>query len=184
MWPTFLPGKGQVQFGDNIYAIKRVVIHPEGAAPKGTPPEVDLALVELIEPVRPVTPVELYRGRDELGKTFFIVGYGDYGNPRTGLTRTDGKRRAVTNVANDVGPRRIFMRFDEPPDGSPFEGVGGPGDSGGPALLEKDGRLFIAGVSSASMNGKPGQYGVTDVYTRVSSYLDWIDATVKGSKDQ
>jgi hypothetical protein len=28
------------------------------------------------------------------------------------------------------------------------------------------------------MNGKPGQYGVTDVYVRVSSYAAWIDETI------
>ena len=26
----------------------------------------------------------------------------------------DGKRRSVTNVAHDAGPRCIFIRFDEP----------------------------------------------------------------------
>lgn len=173
-----IPRDGKVRFGDNDYAVKRTVLHPEGVGPRGTPPEVDLALIELAEPVRQIKPVELYVGRKELGQTLSIVGYGDYGNPRTGLKRTDFKRRAVTNVVDDAGPRRIFMNFDEPPAGSKYEGVGGPGDSGGPALLEEGGKLFLAGVSSASMNGKPGQYGVTDVYTRVSSYVEWIRTTM------
>jgi secreted trypsin-like serine protease len=30
------------------------------------------------------------------------------------------------------------------------------------------------------MNGKPGTYGVVDVYTRISSYVDWIDMTIAG----
>ena len=174
-----IPPGGKVQFGDKTYTVKRTVLHPEGVGPKGQPPEVDLALIELTEPVSQVTPIELYRERQELGQTLFIVGYGDSGNPQSGLKHTDGKRRAVTNVVDDAGPRRIFMKFDAPPNGSEYEGVGGPGDSGGPALLQTGGKLFLAGVSSASMDGKPGQYGVTDVYTRVSSYAAWIDQTIR-----
>lgn len=170
----------RVQFGDLTYPVQRTIVHPQGTGPRGVPPEVDLALIELGTPVTAVTPVSLYRKRDEQGQRLFIVGYGDYGTAGTALTRGDGRRRAVTNVVNDAGPRRIFMAFDEPPPGSEFEGVGGPGDSGGPALLEEDGVLFVAGVSSGSMNGKPGQYGVTDVYTRVSSYIAWIEQAMGG----
>lgn len=122
----------------------------------------------------------LYRGRSEFGAPVVIVGVGDFGTPRRPLTRTDGSRRAVTNVVVDAGPRRLFMKFDAPPAGTDLEGVGGPGDSGGPALLDVGGSWQVAGVSSASMDGKPGQYGVTDVYTRVGSYVEWIDTSLKG----
>src|SRR4029453_15926668 len=110
------------------------------------------------------------------------VGFGDFGTPRMKLSRTDGRRRAASNIVVDAGPRRLFMKFDEPPDGTYLEGVGGPGDSGGPALIEIGGHWQVAGISSASMDGKPGQYGVTDVYTRVSSYVDWIDLVISGAK--
>ena len=117
---------------------------------------------------------------DELGKTVFIVGYGDYGNPVTGFKKSDAQRRAVTNIVDDAGPRRMFMKFDLPPKGTELEGVGGPGDSGGPALIQQNGKVYVAGVSSASMNGRPGQYGVTDVYTRVSTFIEWIEKTTRG----
>ena len=173
------PG-GQVAFDGIRYTVKRTVLHPEGRAPAGSPPEVDLALVELMDVVRGATPMSLYRGRSEFGQTLTIVGFGDFGTPRAPLTRGDGRRRAATNVVVDAGPRRLFMKFDAPPDGTELEGVGGPGDSGGPALIEVSGKWQVAGVSSASMDGKPGQYGVTDVYTRVGSYLEWIDGVVAG----
>jgi hypothetical protein len=173
------PG-AQVAFGDRTATVKRAALHPEGTAQRGVPPEVDLALLELSEPVEGLAPLPPYRGRDELGATLVVVGYGDFGTPRGPLQRTDGHRRAATNVVVDAGPRRIFMKFDEPPLGTDLEGIGGPGDSGGPALLEAGGAWYVAGVSSASMDGKPGQYGVTDVYTRVSSYADWIDAVLAG----
>lgn len=141
----------------------------------------DLALIELAEAVEGIAAVPLYAGRDELGKTLYIVGHGDYGNPRDGIRRSDRQRRAVTNTVNDAGPRRLFMRFDEPPAGSEQEGVGAAGGSGGPALIEEGGRLFVAGVSSGSMGGKPGQYGITDVYTRVSAHASWINGVMSGA---
>lgn len=173
-----IPSDGHVECGGRTYSVKHTVIHPEGSAPRGTPPEVDLALVELTEPVAGVEPVALYLGRKEVGQTLLVAGFGDYGDPHHGLHHSDGRLRAVTNVVDDAGPRRVFMKFDEPPGGSEYEGVGGPGDSGGPAFLRKDGRLVLVGVSTASMDGKPGQYGVTDVYVRVSSFASWIEHTI------
>jgi hypothetical protein len=169
-----------VEFEGVPYTVKRVIAHPEATGPAGAPPEVDLALIEFTAPVQGVEPVPLYRGRDELGKPVLIAGYGDYGVAGAPFQRTDGKRRAVTNEIDDAGPKRIFMTFDAPPSGSALEGVGAPGDSGGPAFIEENGRLLLAGVSSASMNGKPGTYGVVDVYTRISSYVAWIDMTIAG----
>ena len=169
----------RLQFGDKTYGMKRGVFYPGTRLREGTPPEVDLALIQLNEPVTGIEPLPIYRGQAEFGQTVFIVGYGDYGVAGEGFHRSDGRRRAVMNVVHDAGPKRIFMRFDAPPDGSQFEGVGGPGDSGGPALLEEGGRLYIAGVSSASMDGKPGAYGVVDVYMRLSAYAHWIDETIR-----
>ena len=101
----------------------------------------------------------------------YIVGYGDVGDGKSRPRRSDGRRRAVTNIINDSGPSKIFVRFDPSNDATELEGIGGPGDSGGPALIKKDGNVYLVGVSHASMGGKPGRYGVTDIYTRVSSYL-------------
>ena len=169
-----------VEFEGTPSTIKRVIAHPEASGPAGAPPDVDLALIELTAAVRGIDPVPLYKERNELGQAAFIVGYGDYGVAGAPFQRTDRKRRAATNVIDDAGPKRIFMTFDAPPSGSTLEGVGAPGDSGGPAFVEPNGRLFLAGVSSASMNGKPGTYGVVDVYTRISSYADWIERTIAG----
>lgn len=176
---SLAPG-AEVRFQGRGYTLVRAVLHPQGASPRGVPPEVDLALLEVSEAVRGITHLQLYRGRSEFGQTLTIVGYGDFGSPGKPLQRGDGARRAATNVVVDAGPRRLFMTFDAPPGGTALEGVGGPGDSGGPALLEIGGAWHVAGISSASMDGKPGAYGVTDVYTRVSSYVEWIDAVMTG----
>jgi hypothetical protein len=167
-----------VEFEGTPYTVKRAIVHPDASGPAGAPPDVDLALLEFTTAVRGVEPVPLYKDRTELGQPAFIVGYGDYGVAGTPFQRSDGKRRAVTNQIDDAGPKRIFMTFDAPPSGAALEGVGAPGDSGGPAFVEVNGRIFLAGVSSASMNGKPGTYGVVDVYTRISSFADWIERSI------
>ena len=172
------PGS-RVHFDAGVALVRRTVIHPEGVGRAGVPPEVDLALIELEAALSGITPAALQTETNELGKTLIIVGYGDFGAPGA-IVRTDRRRRAVMNVVHDAGPRRVFMRFDRPPAGVELEGVGGPGDSGGPALVERGGQVLVVGVSSASMDGKPGQYGVTDVYTRVSSYVGWIERAIAG----
>lgn len=174
------PGQSKIQFADKQYAVKRVVLHPDAKVTPGRPPDVDLSLIELDQVVEGVDPIPIYRGHDEIGKEIVIVGYGDTGNGREAPKRGDGKRRAATNIVTDAGPLRIFCKFDEPPGGTESEGVSGPGDSGGPALMEVAGKFYIAGISSASTDGKPGRYGVTDIYTRVSTYAMWIDQTIKG----
>jgi hypothetical protein len=173
------PGS-KVDFDGQMAVVSRVVLHPEGESPPGRPPEVDLALLQFAEPVAGVEPIAPYRGKDELGTTLVLVGHGDFGTAGSPIHHSDGRRRAVENAVDDAGPKRLFLRFDAPPAGVADEGVGAAGDSGGPAILELEGKPYLAGVSSASMDGKPGQYGVVDVYTRVGSYLDWIDATIAG----
>lgn len=177
-----LASGSEINFDGEIRRVARVLAHPEGTAKPGVPPEVDLALVELDRPVEKVRPIEIYRGTRELGQAIVIVGYGDFGVAGGPLTRTDGRRRAVSNVVDDAGPRRLFVSFTSPPDGSAHEGVGSAGDSGGTALLVENGRPYLAGISSAS-KGKPGAYGLVDVYTRVSTYASWIDSVVGAPGD-
>jgi hypothetical protein len=170
---------GAVMLAGKRYAVKRVVLHPQGRAdPRfpNRPPEVDLGLLELAETAWGVAPIGVYRGRNELGQRALLVGYGDHGPAGAPLTRGDGLRRAVYNVVADAGPMRLFFPFDEPPGGDKFEGIGAAGDSGGPALIVEGGVSWVAGVSSGA-DGPPGAYGTTDIYARVSSHLDWIDAT-------
>jgi hypothetical protein len=160
--------------------VKRAWIHPQGTAAGNRPPEVDLALLELESPVDGIEPLAINRGRDEAGRTAFLVGVGDYGKAGQPLAPTDHRTRAATNTVTDAGPMRLFFAFEAPPQGTDLEGVSGPGDSGGPALLERDGGIVVAGVSSGA-DGPPGRYGLTDIYTRVSTHADWIDRMIQAS---
>jgi hypothetical protein len=92
---------------------------------------------------------------------------------------TDGRLRQVTNRVDDVEASWLRLRFDAPPDGTALEGVGGEGDSGGPALLRVGAELRVAGVSSRQDHDGPlGTYGCIEHYARVSPHVTWIRSVV------
>ncbi len=170
----------RVSIGSKLYSVDTVLAHPNWR--DGGPN--DLALVRLAAPVLDAQPVPLWRGRDELGRRITIVGYGDFGTGLSGPIANDGRIRAATNCIDRATDPWLIFTFDPPdsPNTTPFEGVSGPGDSGGPAFLEFDATIYLAGISSGQSSratgGKPGRYGVVEYYTRVSSYVRWITGII------
>jgi hypothetical protein len=76
---------------------------------------------------------------------------------------------------------QLRFTFDSPDssNATDLEGISGPGDSGGPAYIKRDGILYVIGVSSGqdsrpSKTHKQGSYGVFEYYVRVSHFSDWI----------
>lgn len=178
------PSDATVRFGDAEYRIRAVYTHPEGKSDGMRPPAVDLALLELGEAVVGIEPAALCEGDESMGDLITIVGNGDIGVADTRPRSSDGARRGVRNAIERVEPGRLVVRFDMKPGGVELEGVGGPGDSGGGMFLVGDhGGSVLAGVSSASMGGRPGSYGVRDIYVRVSAFRSWIEDTMRGAPD-
>lgn len=167
--------------------VDKVVLHPK--APTGemfTNETVDLGLMHFAAPVS-VKPVGLYTGQDETGKTITILGWGDFGSAATGPAGNDGKFRKATNKISEVDGHFLLFRFDPPEstEAVPLEGVGGPGDSGVPGYIMADnGERLLAGISSGQMppeNGpdRPGAYGATEIFMRISLLKDWIEDVLK-----
>ena len=165
--------------GGHHYAIDRVIIHPDYANNGRT----DLALLRLTEVVKGVDPIQLYRSSDEAAQIVTFFGRGQTGNGETGPTAQDGKMRGATNKIETTDPYSIFFQFDKPETATDLEGISGPGDSGGPALLKVRGKWAIAGISSANRGNGKGlcRYETTEIYARVSTCAAWIDATMKNS---
>jgi hypothetical protein len=115
---------------------------------------------------------------DELGQVVTFVGRGDTGTGLTGPTTQDHKLRAATNIIERVEGSTLVFRFDAPADENvtPLEGISGPGDSGGPALIETADGPRVAGLSVASSGRPKGRYGALEFYSRVSPELAWIQA--------
>ena len=169
-----------VVVGAKTHKIERVIIYPDWHQDADMP--LDIALVHLVEPVADVAPAHIYTGSDEQGMVATLVGRGGTGTGLTGATREDRRVRAATNRVEstlDVFPVtaargqypaegfQLRFTFDAP--GSTMttelEGISGPGDSGGPAYVERDGVLYVIGVSSGqdrrpAKSHKPGHYGV------------------------
>lgn len=173
-----IPPGHEVLISGKKYRITGRFVHPDYVRSRH-----DVALLRLHKPVRHVRPVELYRERDEVGRIVTLVGGGESGTGLTGPRLNDGIVRAALNRIDQVNKAWIIFNFDPPETALDMEGISGPGDSGGPAFIRKDGMLYLAGVSAIQSFLRPGdregRYGVLEYYSRVSSYADWIDGILK-----
>ncbi len=174
-----------VEIAGKRYPIVRTVFHPQydhewmqGDEDNGNN-TVDLALVELEAHVENVSPFDLYKGHDEQGQEVLLLGQGEFGNGIRGVRGSDRALRQATNKIDEVDSWWLKFRFDAPPEGTFLEGVCGRGDSGSPALIKHNHSFLIAGISSWQQIGnRPlGTYGCIEHYTRVSSFIDWIQGT-------
>jgi hypothetical protein len=171
--------------GGKSYPVERVFIHPEWKEIANV--AVDIALVRLKFDVLDIEPAILFNGREIPGSVVTFVGRGASGTGLAGVRREDLRLRAATNRIDKVEGADIQFRFDAPDDAAvtELEGISGPGDSGGAAYLEQDGKLFVVGVSSwqdTRPSGRvQGLYGVVEHYVRVSHHYDWITRTIRSS---
>lgn len=161
----------------------------------------DIALIELSEPVEDVKPVELYRGADELNQVVKLYGKGATGTSRLGAAPDAphrGKLRRAYNRITSASDQWLEYRFDCGRDALPLEGVTGNGDSGGPALIDKDGTWQLAGLAHG-LDGsgddlanelselragdfRLGTCGQEFADTRISYYARWIDSVTTRSE--
>lgn len=152
----------------------------------------DLALIQLTQPVENVSPAVLYTGGDELGETATMAGYGLTGTGLTGSTRYDLRKRAGTNVIDELRAdgRLMMVDFDSPAgtdsqSGSavptPMEFLVAPGDSGGGLFVMTEDGLELAGVHSfieAPDGTLNSDYGDLSGHVRVAYFSGWIFQTI------
>ena len=174
----------KLAIGGGEYRVQRVIVHPEfRRAAMGR----DIALILLDRDVKDVTPTPIYRGKSEAEKIVTIVGHGFSGTLDRGPVskdKWDKIQRAATQKIERIGDKKHWLMFpiDPPETATDLEGSGGPGDSGGPAFLEENGKLYVAGISSFTDDSNAdqidGNYGDWEAYTRVAAYAEWIDSVL------
>lgn len=152
----------------------------------------DLSILELSSPVTWIEPYEVLTETDYI-ETVAIIGYGRHGTGSTGATETiDWERRYATNTYElygtgfdnnktlmadfdkEDGRENIFgeLGFSSEVVGTTYEGMVGPGDSGGPLLFYRDGEWVIGGVATGvrAFDGVANSdYGDIGVWTGISN---------------
>ena len=167
------------------YRISRVITHRQWNSDTNAN---DIALIKLASPVREAHPACLYEGNDEAGQVAMLAGSGYPGDGLTGPSVPDGTLLGATIKVGSANGAVLTWKFHAPgdPDITATEGISGPGDSGGPAFLGKDGCL--AGISSHQsyevdpskpmLDQPQGRYGAIETYTRISAFVPWIRSTI------
>lgn len=182
------PGFDKAHFDSTRYGIKRLYMHPTWVGNLGPglaePEWVDMALVELEEPVKGIAPFPIHREKDEVGKLTRIVGSGKTGDGIQGIGEADGEWRGAYNVVEKTVDHNLVILFDQPPAGEDLEGIPGPADSGSPALFRTKSGWAVAGVVSYNDGPNIGMthcaYGTREFYPRTSTAVSWIDSVLAG----
>ncbi|MGB1042225.1 MAG: trypsin-like serine protease [Tenacibaculum sp.] len=149
----------------------------------------DIALLHLKSKPNNTLKAKLYIENDEVDKLIYMLGRGDKGNGLIGVNGNDGKQRGATNRIETATKNWITWTFDHPDTKTKYlteyEGISGPGDSGGPAFIIKNDTVYLAGVSAwqDTKGGEEGLYGVVEHYTRVSQYIQWINDEITGNNN-
>lgn len=175
---VFCLDQGQpIQVGEELVEVQARYSYPSYQLGKAN----DLALIKLAKPILSVAPAKLYRQQDERGQVLWFIGSGGTGTGLTGETvgykENQGVLRKAQNKVSAVTKSDLRFVFESDEQALALEGVSGNGDSGGPAYLKKDDGYYLFGVSSRvdSWFKDVGEYGVKELYTRVSSHASWID---------
>jgi len=132
----------------------------------------DLSVIELDRPVNGVTPMQIHRQSPVVGTMLTLVGFGEGGTSQGGFDPNDTGKQVGQTRLDEVTAEHIAWNFD-----SHNEANTAPGDSGGPAFTQVNGRFEIIGVTSGG-TGNAQTLGDYSFDTRIDIHADWIDAQV------
>ncbi|MHC5024893.1 MAG: trypsin-like serine protease, partial [Planctomycetota bacterium] len=160
--------------------VQAVDLHPDFTGFAQPAVNDDLAIITLVDPLPPEIPIyPPFRGTLSNGEVITLVGYGQSGNGIDGLTvpasevvKRTGGNAADSFLADDevpLGALEVWLADFDGPDPTPacqggptlgndFETAVGPGDSGGPSLVDVDGELQLWGVNTFSSSCAGAHY--------------------------
>lgn len=200
--PDVAPGQATFHLnygGDRSHSASAalIAVHPDYHG-FGTPfINDDLALLILSEPIFDAPTYPLLRDSLAAGAVVTFAGYGRGGDGVAGYTVSSSLtvKRFGQNVIDyfepddeRLGGDEVYgMDFDRPdgssgPNGGPslgndLEAIFGPGDSGSPAFVERNGRLYVAGINtySSTLDAVAPLFGSGGGGILVSGALAWLD---------
>ena len=178
-----------VIINDEEIEVDKIIMYKDWENPEENSSSLnDIALVHL--KTKPINAMQakLYIEEDEVDKLIYMIGRGDKGNGLIGVNGNDGKQRGATNRIETATGNWLTWTFDHPDTQTKYlteyEGISGPGDSGGPAFILKNDVVYLAGISAwqdRKGREKEGLYGVVENYTRVSQFKQWIHDEMAGT---
>ena len=148
----------------------------------------DLALLYFADPLPQQSGYALLGADLGIGTGVTLAGYGRSGYGSYGYTtnsnltdRRTGENRIDSLEAGPDAPPAVFRySFSDPMDpgslGNDRESIIGPGDSGGPLLVQENGQWRVAGVNTFT-EGYGGRFGDTGGGVLIDPYADWIYQT-------
>ncbi len=153
------------QLNGQTYQVDLVSVHPNYSGDLlGQEGANDIALVHLTAPVTGVTPSPLNRQAPQIGENIAFVGFGARGSQAFGM-----KRIGYTPL-DGLTDHLVTWNFDDA-----SESDTGPGDSGSPVYVFKNGVAYVAAVVSGGTDPNGG-LGDLAYNTRVDAYIPWIES--------
>jgi len=185
------------------YKIEKVIVHDNAKKPDSSLFEgdakplmdfmkstSDIALIKLTESVSHVQPIPLYLGSDEKGKVITAFGRGSTGNGESGSIFETKRKKILRTMSNRIEIAQdnwISITLDKGHNALELEGIDGSGDSGGPLIIDKNGKQYLAGLFSWDYvegdlkSFKHGLYGGKSYQVRLSTYAKWINQQIKNN---
>jgi hypothetical protein len=121
---------------------------------------------------------DLYHDIDETGKICSLAGFGSTGNFFEGAKKSDGFKRAGSNVIDTTNEFLLFCSPSATLNKTGLEFLIASGDSGGGLFIGNK----LAGIHSGTIEEKKekgkSKYGSISVHTRISSHKTWIEETI------
>ncbi|XP_014781704.2 serine protease 30 [Octopus bimaculoides] len=167
--------------GFEVYRyVDEIVIHPDYVPAGGYPN--DIALVKLSAPVNPFenfVNTVCVPGQEEVfdeNDDCYMTGWG--------ATLGTGYRWVLNELATDIRTtdycqtmwKKNYVEYSHLCVGNGETGAC-QGDSGGPLMCARNGQMFVVGIASWAVIGCRRD-GYPNMFTKVSSYSDWIFTTI------
>lgn len=168
-----------VSFEEKQHKIKKILIHPEYKT--NVFGYNDIALGYLEEKITLEYYPALYQDSDEVGKTCSLAGYGFTGTFETGITHSDDKKRAGSNIVDRKERKILICSPSRKNKKTELEFLIANGDSGGGLFIDDK----LAGIHSSLMardGTSNSSYSDESSHTRISLFCGWINETMKNRK--
>lgn len=162
---------GTFRVNGQLFRTVNVTVHPQ-YNPNNFSAGFDLAIMELDRPVTGVEPSLILRQAPAVGELLTLVGFGESGTSQSGSNNDFGNKHVGQTPLEQVTQNHLFWTLD-----NHSEANTASGDSGGPAFVEINGQLFIAGITSGG-DGDAHSLGGESFDTRVDTLASWIDSVV------